>query len=337
MVKQVFISHSSKDKKIVEYIIDLLENMGVPPKKIFCTSFQGYGIPLGENFLEIIKKEFEEKTLTILTLSNYFYQSPICLCEMGAAWVKSSICIPVLIPPLEFSTVKGVISQVQGLTINDRDKLDALYDKVREIFKINAFDYNRWERKRDRFICQVNSLLDYNAKSEAAPCNELYERTGILYVNQEDTEITNLSGELVRRGLPAGKEYILNTWKECSIEKERFDIIIKYVRDKLNKLPWIVRKVLYYHFSNKKLKLEQRGELLNCALEAAEDDYLIIDENLVILNLRDPQVKKAVESLNGLKYFLENARSEFHFCFEEVYDMCAKIESRKFWKVMQLI
>ena len=83
--------------------------------------------------------------------------------------------------------------------------------------------------------------------------------------------------------------------------------------------------------------MENRENLLECAFEAAEDDYFIIDMKQVILNLRDPQVKKAVECLNRLKYFLDNVGKVFHENFEEVHEMCAKIESRKFWKLMELI
>ena len=55
--KKIFISHASKDKDLVGELIDLLENIGLDSHQIFCSSFEGYGIPLGEDFLEIIKKE----------------------------------------------------------------------------------------------------------------------------------------------------------------------------------------------------------------------------------------------------------------------------------------
>jgi hypothetical protein len=89
VVKKIFISHSSQDKDIVPKLIDYMRAIGVSPRNIFCSSFEGYGIPLGENFLERIKSEITSKTLVIFVLSSNFYDSAVSLCEMGAAWVNT--------------------------------------------------------------------------------------------------------------------------------------------------------------------------------------------------------------------------------------------------------
>lgn len=52
--EKIFISHSFKDKEIVEDLIDLLEVIGIKHEQIFCSSIQGYGISLGET--ETIKQ-----------------------------------------------------------------------------------------------------------------------------------------------------------------------------------------------------------------------------------------------------------------------------------------
>ena len=46
-IKKVFISHSSKDKEIVEELIEVLETINIESNQIFCTSFEGYGIEIG--------------------------------------------------------------------------------------------------------------------------------------------------------------------------------------------------------------------------------------------------------------------------------------------------
>ena len=46
----IFISHSTKDRELVEQIVELLQlGMGVEPSKIFCTSLEGT-LPTGEDF-----------------------------------------------------------------------------------------------------------------------------------------------------------------------------------------------------------------------------------------------------------------------------------------------
>lgn len=81
---KIFISHSSLDSQYVEKIIDILEAIGVPSEKIFCSSFEGYGVKLGSDFLEVIKEELNSNVLVLFVLSSNFYSSVVSLCEMGA-------------------------------------------------------------------------------------------------------------------------------------------------------------------------------------------------------------------------------------------------------------
>jgi len=154
-VNKVFISHSTKDKDYVEELIDILETIGVKSTQIFCSSFEGYGIDLGENFLERIKNELNEEVLVLFVLSENFYSSPVCLCEMGATWIKTSEHIPILIPPFDFENIKGVIPLTQGFKINDSLKLNLFKEKLEKVFDINPIDFTSWERKRDRIIKRI--------------------------------------------------------------------------------------------------------------------------------------------------------------------------------------
>ena len=71
---------------------------------------------------------------------------------MGAAWIKSSKCIPILIPPFDFKHVQGVIPLTQGMKINDKFKLNSLKQTVEAWFNIASINQSTWERKRDKFI-----------------------------------------------------------------------------------------------------------------------------------------------------------------------------------------
>lgn len=157
-INKVFISHSSRDKSHVEELIDLLETIGLKSTQIFCSSFEGYGIDLGENFLERIKNELNEEILVLFVLSDNFYSSPISLCEMGATWIKTSEHIPILIPPFDFKDMQGVIPLTQGFKINESLKLNLFKEKLENIFKLKAIDFSSWERKRDRIIKRIESI-----------------------------------------------------------------------------------------------------------------------------------------------------------------------------------
>ncbi|EOW9155622.1 hypothetical protein VCSRO172_3444 [Vibrio cholerae] len=159
-VNKIFISHASKDAEVVEEIIELLEAIGVESNQIFCTSFEGYGIELGENFLDAIKNELSSDSMVLFVLSENFYASPVCMCEMGAAWVLSKEHIPVVVPPLSYSDIKGVLPLTQGMVLTDAMKLNSFKEKIEKTFSItNKLSYSTWERKRDRICNRLDKVL----------------------------------------------------------------------------------------------------------------------------------------------------------------------------------
>ncbi len=165
MKKKIFISHSSKDIDIVEKLIDILEAIGVPSENIFCSSFEGYGVQLGLDFLETIKTELNSNVLVLFVLSKNFYSSVVSLCEMGATWVKTNEHIPILIPPFEYSEIKGVIPTTHGMKVNEKAKFNLLKEKVEIFMNLPQSNFSAWERKRDKILKEIQSLLDKNVKT----------------------------------------------------------------------------------------------------------------------------------------------------------------------------
>jgi TIR domain len=158
-ITKVFISHSSTDKDFVEELIDLLETIGLESTQIFCSSFAGYGIDLGQDFLARLREELDDRILVLFVLSKNFYASPISLCEMGATWVKTNEHIPILIPPFSFKDILGVIPLTQGFMIDDSLKLNLFKSKIEEIFSLTPIDYSTWERKRDRALARIKNMI----------------------------------------------------------------------------------------------------------------------------------------------------------------------------------
>ena len=164
-INKVFISHSSKDVKVVEEFVDLLETIGLDSNQIFCSSLSGYGIPLGENFIECLKSELSDlNTMVIFMLSENFYKSPVSMCEMGATWIQSKEHIPVLIPPFKFEDIAGTLKLTQGFMINDSMKWNEFKDKILQTFGLEDLSDSVWERKRDRTITRINEFVTLGGK-----------------------------------------------------------------------------------------------------------------------------------------------------------------------------
>ncbi len=88
-----FISHAVKDQKLVDALVDALTTSGVAsPDDIFCSSLEGMGIPRGQNFIDFIKGQLDRPRLVVIILSQNYYESAFCMCELRKRRVSSGLC-----------------------------------------------------------------------------------------------------------------------------------------------------------------------------------------------------------------------------------------------------
>lgn len=159
----VFISHSSKDKAFVEELVELLESIGFDESNLFCSSVDGYGIELGEDIFDMLKKLFYEHELFVIFVhSPRYYESPVSLNEMGAAWVLRTNFYSFLTQDMQFDRMKGVVnSDKVAIKVDAEDakaRLNELKDILCAAFNFESISHTKWERKRDRFLKKVNNI-----------------------------------------------------------------------------------------------------------------------------------------------------------------------------------
>lgn len=164
-INKVFISHSSFDKEYAECMVQLLTDIGISHEKIFCSSVKGYGIPGGVNFLEYIRATLDSNVVVISLLTDRFYNSKVSLCEMGATWVKTNIQIPIVIPPFTYDDIEGVIKGIQGYTINDKEDINELKNRIENLFDIKPVNTNIWEKRRDGYLVRISKILQQETQT----------------------------------------------------------------------------------------------------------------------------------------------------------------------------
>jgi len=100
--KEIFISHATKDKLLADALVDLLETaMEIPSSSIFCSSLDGLGVPSGKDFIQFIKEQIQQPKVVITLLTENYFASEFCLCELGATWAMSHNILPLLVPPID--------------------------------------------------------------------------------------------------------------------------------------------------------------------------------------------------------------------------------------------
>jgi hypothetical protein len=83
---------------------------------------------------------------------------------MGAMWIQSNMRVPIVIPPMTFEKIKSVISLTEGLLINDKNRINSLKMKIENnlIIKNKNNDFTKWERKRDKFLENIEKIIENN-------------------------------------------------------------------------------------------------------------------------------------------------------------------------------
>ena len=180
----VFISHSSKDKAYVNLIVKLLKDMGFDHNDVFCSSIPGYDIAVNEDIFDTLRNLFEKHELYVIFVhSSNFYGSPVCLNEMGAAWVLRKKSCSLLLPGFDYVDMKGVVGSGKIAIKLDADKT-LVKKHLNELYKdLTSFFYREsdlsivWEEERNDFIDKMNAVntdVDLEKRYKAV-LNQLYE------------------------------------------------------------------------------------------------------------------------------------------------------------------
>ena len=163
---KIFISHSEKDQEIACELIALLHNIGVKKPinglngQIFCSSYDGYLIPLRENNIEYIKTQLDstDNVLALVLYSKNYMKSVACLNEAGAIWIKDIPFYPVILPDFSFEEIKGFLNpNITGFKIDDKYKLNEFKDNLVQYFNLQEVNANIWEQERDKFISKFDN------------------------------------------------------------------------------------------------------------------------------------------------------------------------------------
>ena len=159
---RIFLSHSSKDKIIVDQFVEkiLILGCGLTDENIFCTSIEGLGIKTGDDFRDHIKTNLKRSDYSFLMISENYKNSEVCLNEMGASWALDEIKVKqFLFPKLGFNSLGLLLNIQQAAKLDDSSALDELFEEL--ILKFNTKKkVSRWNKHKSDFLKFLESHSD---------------------------------------------------------------------------------------------------------------------------------------------------------------------------------
>lgn len=171
----MFVSHSSKDKKYGEALVQFMLDIGIMQNNIIFTSKQGYGVPKGENIFHWLKTRLQEKPFVIYLLSDNYYLSIPCLNEMGAAWVVENDHISLFTPGFEPSDDRfseGAIDPRKlGVFINNVEDMIAFAEIIINKNELNI-SHIILNQAIAKFTRDVNAIISNETNEKFASVNK---------------------------------------------------------------------------------------------------------------------------------------------------------------------
>lgn len=193
---KVFISHKQEDKPFADALVSLINFIiGPSGDKVFCSSIPGYGIRQSRDIIDDLKAQFDDHNIFMVIIhSPRYYNSTICLNEMGAAWILGTKFSSFMTRDCTFDLLKGVIGK-EKICININEEkgmlnahLNDFKNDLLDFFGLNAIDENKWEHARDRFVREVSTLPSSPTGDDQSSKSSRHE-SAVLFTDEENAII----------------------------------------------------------------------------------------------------------------------------------------------------
>jgi hypothetical protein len=319
--RAVFISHAVADAEIVNDFVDtvLIKGIGISHEHIFNVSAKTSPLRAGGNFSPEIRTALRAAKAVIAIVTPTYFERPFTMAELGAAWAADSL-IPILVPPVDFSSVEGVLVGVQCIRITDRVRMSELFDR----FDRDDLNEDRW-----------------------------FTRAGVATFGQHlDAFMQGLESRLKRVVSPPTPVAVkppvaqpapVPKFAPPTLEDElaEFDRRMVALRAALGAVPQPVRAAFMYEVRDEwAIATEDQTEELNAleykGLIKFTKNKEIVNGKWVSTRLFRPtktsqRARDVYACIQELSVFLRNASQQFHLHYEGKAEHAAELKLLPFW------
>lgn len=334
-----FISHSVKDVEYSNKFNDFLRlAFSINHTEIFCSSYAGCKVKIGEDFVKYIQKELIASDIVFALISPNYIESTFCTAELGASWVLGKRVIPILISKnMQFSDLSALYEHVNAIRINDEEGLSSIADIIKEYApdlnianmnkKISEFieiievlqqnpieqttiDYSKYKEKEEE-IKRLNKNIDH-LKSE---------------LNKKDADIRNIKA---LKDASAVKEYEEEQNQDYI---DKFEVECKKFAKLMNEYSRVVRYIAYKYACGECANYKYMREYYTDSdISNAIDMKLIEDTESgyrLSSGIKSKKIRNAIEDLEN---FILRLQEEVHNYVEDEYELEIDISDVEFWE-----
>jgi hypothetical protein len=339
--KQIFISHSGKDKSIIDDFIDLILHgaLSVPIDKIFCTSTDGTKIKSGDDWRNSILQALTTAKINFLIITPNYKESEICMNEMGAVWVAKAKVIPLIIEPINYKTVGVIQEPIQIEKLTDEKSLDRIKDIVQKELSISndLIKSDRWTSKKKEFVYKLKEYLKNNVfevPMDRTEFNSLLQEkeeleNAITNIIQEKATLEKMVEELKKA---KNKSDVKKITKKYSNESdfEEFEELCQSANNLISNFHPIIIGIIFKTYANKDLTINWQS-YKGPIDEALANDYII--EELDADFHTTSKMMKIELALDNISSFLSKDLTEdFHEQYESQYEAPQSLTNKLFWE-----
>lgn len=201
----LFISHSSKDEHIVKLLVNLIKNaFPIPSDKIRCTSLAGYGLDIGAETINELRKEALEAKAFVAVLTRNALSSEFTMLEIGCRWGlgENKSFLPIVCDKQGIDILKGPIRYLNVAMANDTSSIHDFVHALENVLDVKAQKTSSYDKDVNRLASYIRKRPDNNLGNKDRSDNK--ERTKLeeyaiksitskfnLWLKQEDSKKEN--------------------------------------------------------------------------------------------------------------------------------------------------
>jgi TIR domain len=342
MGNKIFLSHASADKKLVDRFVDFLKTaFDMTSSDIYYSSQRGT-ITTGKNFIDSIKDNIKDTKLVVFFVTPNYLKSHFCLSELGAAWVLEESIYPILINPvngssLETTPLKGI---TQYLKIREEDDLIQLADEFKEYDIIEDYIGSTVTAKARSFIRDYEELCQFEEEKFVSIDDHLKlkkEMDQMIEDNvNQDKIIRELNEYISTLESIKNKEDVRELKATGNDEWEQFEDYIDEIKTYFTKVhPMVITAMYHDKFFSSDYGFWPKDNWTT-VIELQADKFLIVDEDeyQVIPNYEEYIIHKLMKKLITLSEFIDGGTVTLYEIFESKYEMNLDISSKRVWEAL---